>query len=447
MEGDPEAANITAQILLLIGLTMLNAFFAGAEMAVVSVNKNKIKMLGDQGNKNAALIQRLLEDSTGFLSTIQVAITFAGFFSSASAATGISQVLAERMHGWGIFYGEQISMVVVTIILSYFNLVFGELVPKRIALQKAETFSLFAVKPIYYISRVMAPFIKLLSLSTNGILRLIGMKTDNLEEEVTEEEIRSLLQAGRETGVFNEIEQDMITSIFLFDDKKAKEIMVPRQDIVAVNINDPLSSNLNEILDSKHSRIPVYENDIDNIIGILSMKDFMIEVNENSDKSIDIRSIMKYPFFVPENRKTDELFREMQENKIKMAILIDEYGGVSGLVTMENLIEEIVGDIHDEYDEVEEELIELESHVYRASGGILLYDLDKVLHKEIESACDTLSGYLMEQLGYIPDKNQLPIRLEADSVCYTILSMDGRVIKDVKVMLKEEVSKEDSKEE
>ena len=137
----------------------------------------------------------------------------------------------------------------------------------------------------------------------------------------------------------------------------------------------------------------------------------------------------------------------MQENKIKMAILIDEYGGVSGLVTMENLIEEIVGDIHDEYDEVEEELIELESHVYRASGGILLYDLDKVLHKEIESACDTLSGYLMEQLGYIPDKNQLPIRLEADSVCYTILSMDGRVIKDVKVMLKEEVSKEDSKEE
>lgn len=447
MESDPEAANITAQILLLIGLTMLNAFFAGAEMAVVSVNKNKIKMLGDQGNKNAALIQRLLEDSTGFLSTIQVAITFAGFFSSASAATGISQVLAERMHGWGIFYGEQISMVVVTIILSYFNLVFGELVPKRIALQKAETFSLFAVKPIYYISRVMAPFIKLLSLSTNGILRLIGMKTDNLEEEVTEEEIRSLLQAGRETGVFNEIEQDMITSIFLFDDKKAKEIMVPRQDIVAVNINDPLSSNLNEILDSKHSRIPVYENDIDNIIGILSMKDFMIEVNENSDKSIDIRSIMKYPFFVPENRKTDELFREMQENKIKMAILIDEYGGVSGLVTMENLIEEIVGDIHDEYDEVEEELIELESHVYRASGGILLYDLDKVLHKEIESACDTLSGYLMEQLGYIPDKNQLPIRLEADSVCYTILSMDGRVIKDVKVMLKEEVSKEDSKEE
>ena len=447
MESDPEAANITAQILLLIGLTMLNAFFAGAEMAVVSVNKNKIKMLGDQGNKNAALIQRLLEDSTGFLSTIQVAITFAGFFSSASAATGISQVLAERMHGWGIFYGEQISMVVVTIILSYFNLVFGELVPKRIALQKAETFSLFAVKPIYYISRVMAPFIKLLSLSTNGILRLIGMKTDNLEEEVTEEEIRSLLQAGRETGVFNEIEQDMITSIFLFDDKKAKEIMVPRQDIVAVNINDPLSSNLNEILDSKHSRIPVYENDIDNIIGILSMKDFMIEVNENSDKSIDIRSIMKYPFFVPENRKTDELFREMQENKIKVAILIDEYGGVSGLVTMENLIEEIVGDIHDEYDEVEEELIELESHVYRASGGILLYDLDKVLHKEIESACDTLSGYLMEQLGYIPDKNQLPIRLEADSVCYTILSMDGRVIKDVKVMLKEEVSKEDSKEE
>ncbi len=444
MESDPEAANIAAQILLLIGLTMLNAFFAGAEMAVVSVNKNKIKMLGDQGNKNAALIQRLLEDSTGFLSTIQVAITFAGFFSSASAATGISQVLADRMNGWGIPYGQSIAMVVVTIILSYFNLVFGELVPKRIALQKAEAFSLFAVKPIYYISKVMAPFIKLLSLSTNGVLRLIGMKTDSLEEEVTEEEIRSLLQAGRETGVFNEIEQDMITSIFLFDDKKAREIMVPRQDIVAVNASAPLESCLDEILTSKHSRIPVYEDDIDNIIGILSMKDFMIEVNENINKHMDIRSIMKKPFFVPENRKTDELFQEMQENKIKMAILVDEYGGVSGLVTMENLIEEIVGDIHDEYEEVEEELVELEPHIYRASGGILLYDLDKVLHKEIESSCDTLSGYLMEQLGYIPNENQLPIELEADGVGYTILSMDGKVIKDVKVKLKQEDPKEEA---
>ena len=243
MDSDPGAAAIAAQILLLIALTMMNAFFAGAEMAVVSVNKNKIRMLADNGNKKAALIQKLSENSTGFLSTIQVAITFAGFFSSASAATGISQILGNRMAQSGIPYSQSIAMVVVTIILSYFNLVFGELVPKRVALQKAEAFSLFAVKPIYIISKIMAPFIALLSASTNGILRLLGLKTENLEEEVSEEEIRSMLQTGRESGVFNEIEQDMITSIFLFDDKKAREIMTPRQDMIAVDLSTPLPAS------------------------------------------------------------------------------------------------------------------------------------------------------------------------------------------------------------
>lgn len=434
MESEPEAASIAAQLLLLMALTVLNAFFAGAEMAVVSVNKNKIRMLADHGNKKAALIQVLTEDSTGFLSTIQVAITFAGFFSSASAATGISGVLADRMLLLNIPYSQAIAMVLVTVLLAYFNLVFGELVPKRIALQKAEAFSLFAVTPIYYLSKIMKPFIQLLSMSTNGMLRLIGMKTENLEEEVTEEEIRSMLQTGRESGVFNKIEQDMITSIFLFDDKKAREIMVPRQGIVAININEPLDQNLDEILKSRHTRIPVYEDEIDHIVGILSMQDFMIQANQNSIEDINIRIMMKKPFFIPENRKTDELFQEMQKNKIKMAVLVDEYGGVSGIVTMEDLIEEIVGDIHDEYEEDVPELIKLENHVYKARGSILLYDLDLVLHKEIESNCDTLSGYLMERLGYIPEKEQLPVTLEADGVTYTILSMNHKVIKDVKLV-------------
>lgn len=438
MESDPEAVNIASQIILLIALTMLNAFFAGAEMAVVSVNKNRIKMLSDQGNQRASLILQLSEDSTRFLSTIQVAITFAGFFSSASAATGISQVLADKMNGLGIPYGQSLAMVVVTLILAYFNLVFGELVPKRIALQKAEKFSLFAVKPIYIVSRIMGPFIRFLSLSTNGVLRLLGMKTSNLEEEVTEEEIRSMLQTGRESGVFNKIEQDMITSIFLFDDKKAREIMIPRQEIVAVDIKEPFETNLAEILGSRHSNIPVYEEDIDNIIGVLSIKDFMIEVHEQESRSIDIRDMMKKPFFVPEYKKTDELFQEMQKNKINMAILVDEYGGVSGLVTMENLIEEIVGDIHEDYEDEEPELRELKPHVYQVSGRILLYDLDRVFHKEIESSCDTLSGYLVEQLGFIPDPGQVPMELNAEGVSYTILSMDGKAIKDVKIELIQE---------
>lgn len=440
MDSDPGAAHITAQILLLIALTLMNAFFSGAEMAVVSVNKNRIRMLADGGNKKAALIQKLSEDSTGFLSTIQVAITFAGFFSSASAATGISQVLADKMKVLGVPYSQSLSMVAVTIILAYFNLVFGELVPKRIALQKAEWFSLFAVRPIYGISRALAPFIKLLSLSTNGVLKLLGMKANNLEEEVSEEEIRSMLQTGRESGVFNKIEQDMITSIFLFDDKRAREIMTPRQDMVAVDIKKPMELVLNEILSSRHSRIPVYEDEIDNIIGVLSMKDFIIEMNKGDQNYVDIHSIMQKPYFIPENKKTDDLFLDMQKHKKKMAILVDEYGGVSGLVTLEDLIEEIVGDIHDEYDEEEPQLIEMEPFVYKASGSISLYDLDEVLHEEIESSCDTLSGYLTEILGFIPKDSQMPLELEDEKNNYSILEMEDKVIKTVIVRIKEKTS-------
>jgi putative hemolysin len=415
----------------------MNAFFSGAEMAVVSVNKNRIRMLADSGNKKASLIQKLSEDSTGFLSTIQVAITFAGFFSSASAATGISQVLGVKFYLLGIPYGRSMAMVVVTILLSYFNLVFGELVPKRIALQKAEKFSLFAVGPIYAISKVLSPFIRLLSLSTNGILKILGMKTENLEEEVSEEEIRSMLQTGRESGVFNKIEEEMIKSIFLFDDKRAREIMTPRQDMVTIDIEQPVEQVLNDILNSRHSRIPVYEGEIDNIIGILSMKDFSIEMSKTEPDAIDIKAILQKPYYIPENKKTDNLFLEMQKNKLNMAILIDEYGGVSGLITLEDLIEEIVGDIHDEYEESEPLLTELEPFVFRAFGGISLYDLDDVLHEKIDSSCDTLSGYLIELLGFIPMKSQIPMELEDEANQYSILEVEDRVIKKVIIRIKD----------
>ena len=435
MDSDPGA--ITAQIFILILLTLTNAFFAGSEMAVVSVNKNKIKVLAEEGNKRAKLILKLSENSTGFLSTIQVAITLAGFFSSASAATGISQVLGAQMKAMGIPYSSSIAMVLVTILLSYFNLVFGELVPKRIALQNAETFSLIVVTPIYMLSKILAPFIALLSMSTNGVLKLLGINTDNLEEEVSEEEIRSMLQTGRESGVFNRIEQEMITSIFLFDDKKAREIMTPRQDIVAVDITAPVDSFFDEVLNSRHSRIPVYEGEIDNIIGILSMKDFVIEANKKDKSEIDIRSIMQPPYFVPENRATDSLFQEMQKTKRKMTVLVDEYGGVSGIVTMEDLIEEIVGDIHDEYDEAEPELVDLGSGIYKVSGGILLYDFNEALNEKIESSCDTLSGYMIECLDYIPKPSQLPIELEDKVNYYTIKEMEDKVIKTVIVRKKQ----------
>ena len=448
MESDPQAANILSQLAVLVVLTAVNAFFAGSEMAVVSVNKNKIHRLAEQGNRNAALIERLMEDSTVFLSTIQVAITLAGFFSSASAATGIAQVLGGVMAEAGVPYSQSIAGVVVTVILAYFSLVFGELVPKRIALQKAEGFSLLCVRPIYMLSLVMNPFIKLLSFSTSSVLKLIGMHSETLESEVSEEEIKSMLETGSETGVFNDIEKEMITSIFSFDDKRAREVMVPRQDMVTIDINEPVEAYIDEILQSMHSKIPVYEDEIDNIIGILSTKTLMIEARKSSLESLNIRAMLTEPYFVPENRRTDALFKEMQKNKNKLAILIDEYGGVSGMVTLEDLIEEIVGDIHEEYEEVEPDIQEIVPHkVFRVSGSISLFDLNEEMHLHIDSTCDTLSGYLMEILGYIPDQERLPLLVETPEADFEVESMDDRVIDKVKLTLKENKEAEPKEEE
>ena len=275
MDVDPGAGSIAYQLTVLVILTLINAFFSGSEMAVVSVNKNRIHRLAEEGNKKAALVEKVSEDSSKFLSTIQVAITLAGFASSAFAANSISQVLAAVLAQRGVSYTLSLALsnVVITILLAYFNIVIGELVPKRIALLYAEQYSMMCIRIIYIISKIISPVLFLLSASTNGLLRLLGLYHDDLEQNVSEEEIKSLLETGTETGVFNDIEKEMITSIFSFDDKRVREVMVQRQDMVAVDLNDSVNEYIDEILLSKHSRIPVYEENIDNIIGVLSMKD------------------------------------------------------------------------------------------------------------------------------------------------------------------------------
>ena len=439
--GDPDGNSILFQLLFLAFLTLVNAFFAGAEMAVVSVNKNRIKVLADEGSKRAALLQTLFEDSTKFLSTIQVAITLAGFFSSASAATGISQVLGGWIAQFGIPYSNTIAVVVVTIILSYFTLVFGELVPKRIALQKAEAFSLFVVQPIYIISKILSPFIKLLSLSTNGFLHLIGMKTENLEEAVSEEEIKKMLETGSENGVFNEIEKEMINSIFSFDDKTAKDVMVPRREVFAIDIEEPLEKILDEILETRHSRIPVDEEQIDNIIGILQVKDVMIEARKKSFEEVDIRALLKEAFFVPDGKSTDELFREMQKTKNRMAVLIDEYGGVSGILTVEDLVEEVMGEITDEHEEEVVELQKIGEKEYLLDGSILIEELNEKLNLKLETEnYDTLSGYLIEELGYIP-KDSGQCELDADGVHFKILEVKEKRIRKVWMKIPEQAER------
>ena len=447
MDADPGTGSIIYQITILIILTAINAFFAGSEMAVVSVNKIKIHRLVEDGNKKAKLIESLSEDSTKFLSTIQVAITLAGFASSAFAANSISQELAKFMAARGIPYSLSISNVLITVLLAYFNLVLGELVPKRIALQYAERFSLFCVKPIWMLSKILSPFIQLLSLSTNGLLKLLGLHHENLEADVSEEEIKSMIETGTETGVFNDIEKEMITSIFSFDDKKVREVMVTRQDMIAVDLQVPVKEYIDELLASRHSRIPVYEDNIDNIIGVVSMKDFAIKAKEKgSFYDVNVRELIKPAYFISENMKTDAVFKEMQKNNHKVAIIVDEYGGVSGMVTMEDLVEEIVGDIYEDYEEVEIPIKQIGDNVYELMGSALLSDINEELHMHIDSECDTISGYLIELLDYIPSADKCPISLKDKEADYLIEEVKDRVITKLRMTIREEEPQEEDEE-
>lgn len=436
MDELPGATNIISQLLFLLILTIANAFFAGAEMATVSVNKNKIKIFAEDGNKNALLLQELLKEPTRFLSTIQVAITLSGFLASASAATSFSYPLSVIMTKLGIPYGETIAIVLVTIILSFFTLVFGELVPKRIALQKAETISLFTIKPILFISKLTSPFIKFLSLSTNFILQILGMKAENLEENISKEEIKSMIEAGQANGVFNETEKEMINSIFEFDDILASEIMIPRTDVYSIKIDVPINEYLDELLATKHSRIPVYEEDIDNIIGILYIKDLILEARNKGFENIDIRSILHKPYLVPESKNIDTLFKEMQKSKKYIAILIDEYGGFSGIVTMEDLVEEVMGNIDDEYDDSEPKLEKIDNHTYLIDG---LYSIDNLIENLdiniISKNHNTISGYLINLLGEIPDDTFLNKEIKVNNIIFKIKNIKENRIDKIELIL------------
>lgn len=403
---DPAGSNIFLQVLLLVFLTALNAFFSCAEMAIVSVNKNKLNMKAEQGSKKAKRVLDLISEPTKFLSTIQVAITLSGFFASGSAATGISKHLGVVLSNLGVPYGAKISFILVTIVLSYFTLVFGELVPKRVALQNAEKISMIVVAPIQVVSKIASPFIKLLSFSTNLILRILGMHHERLEEQVSEEEIRSMIEAGQENGVFQKYEKEMIESIFEFDDKLAEEVMTPRIDVFAIDINDPITDYLDEMLETRHSRIPVFDGEIDHIIGVLYIKDLIVQARKVGFERVNIKPLLHKPYFIPETKNIDELFKELQMSRQYIAILIDEYGGFSGIVTVEDLVEEVMGPIDDQGDEEEPKIEKIGEDTYLLEGLVMLNDLNNRLHLDISTEShDTISGFLLDYIGMIPDES------------------------------------------
>lgn len=446
---NPDPGNIFPQLLLILVLTLINAFFAAAEIAVVSVSKGRIKALAEEGNKRAKVLKSLTEEPTKFLSTIQVAITLAGFFSSASAATSMSDNLGGLLAQIGLPYGTEIAVVVITILLSFFTLVFGELVPKRIALQRTEGVALFVARPVAVFKKIFSPFVKLLSVSTNLVLRLFGVKNDNLEDDVTKEEIRSLVEEGGESGVIKESECNMIDGIFEFEDIIAEEIMTPRTDVFMVNIERPLPDYIDELLMERYSRIPVFEGEVDNIIGILHIRDFTRAARKYGFEQVDTRSLLRPAYFVPERKKISELFVELQRAKTHMAVLIDEYGGFSGIVTIEDLIEEIMGEIDDEFDEDEPDIRQLDASTWRIRGSASITEINEELELELNEDSDdydTLGGLIINLLGAIPADGYTGT-VEYENLTLKIEEVREKRIEWVKLYVQPDNGKDDKAEE
>ncbi|MFL0196692.1 hemolysin family protein [Clostridium sp. WILCCON 0269] len=425
--------SVIFELILILILTVINAFFSAVEMAIVALNKRRVSYLAEEGNKKAHMILRLLDDPSNFLATIQVGITLAGFFASAYAATTLSTGFAIYLDKMNIPYSSKISVIIITILLSYITLVFGELFPKRIALQHSEIIAMVFIRPILFISKIMLPFVKLLSGSTNLIMKLFNLSTENVENQVSEEEIRSMIELGQENGIFNQSELQMIEGIFKFDDKLAKEVMTPRTEVFGIDIDHMFSDTVKDIIEEKYSRIPVYKDDTDNIVGILYIKDLFVEIMKNSIDDIDIRALLRTPYFVPENKNIGVLFKELQSTKNHMAILIDEYGGFSGIVTIEDLIEEVMGNIFDEYDDNEQYISKLDENTYLVSGLLSIYEVNEFLDLELKSDnSDTIGGFVVELLGSIPREGE-ENTVEYEDIIFKIERVDEKRIESLKI--------------
>ena len=415
MPDDP----LLPKLIVLVILILINAFFAGAEIAVISLSETRLKRQAEEGDKKAQRLLKLTQAPDHFLSAIQIAITLAGFLSSAFAADSFSDPLVTWLvEQKGVTALEpralnNIMVVLITIVLSYFSLVLGELVPKRIAMKKTEAVARFTLGPVCAVAAVFRPVVWLLSKSTNGVLRLLHIDPNADQEDVSEDEIRMMVDLGEERGAIEASEKELIENIFEFNNTTAEDVMVHRTDMVMVWAQDTNEDILNAILASGRSRFPVYEEDADHIVGILNTRDFLLSAQAEHPKPL--AELLRPAYFVPESVRTDVLFRDMQSKKVHMAIVVDEYGGTSGLVTMEDLLEEIVGNIYDEFDPLEEKDIEqVEPGVWKVSGSCDLERVAQALEAEFpeEEESDTLGGLVFAQLSVIPEDGA---QLEVDA--------------------------------
>jgi putative hemolysin len=436
MTNNPDPSfSIWVYLIIIFLLLIVNAILMAVKISMQSVNKNKIKNLAQGGDGKAAYLLKILNKPNNIIPTIRILILSTGFFASAFTAAGFAVNLNYHFTEKNIMFSYELIVIISILILIYLYVVLSELYPKRFAANHAEWIALSSVKTMIFISKIFSPFNWILLKSVNGFLRVTRQNVKINEEEFSEEDVKLMLDVGQETGVLNEQGKRMINSIFAFDDKVAYEIMTPRTDVFYIDVNDPSEEYLEELMELRYSRIPVYDDDTDNIIGIINIKDYLIKARELGFENVDLKEILRKPYFVPETKNLETLFFDLQTSKQHIAILIDEYGGFSGIVTMEDLIEEIVGEIDDEYDKIAKEIEIIDKRTFRINGFMPLHDLNEELHIKLYSDnSETIGGFLIDILGEIPDNNDNEERIiEYDNYIFTIESIKERRIETIKL--------------
>ncbi len=449
-EVSTDPLSIILKVLLLFVLIIVNAFFAMSEIAIISLNDTKMQRLAEEGNKKAKQIVKLTENSSRFLSTIQIGVTLAGFLTSASASQNFADMLTNALAKTavadavpiGIING--VSIVVITIVTSYFSLVLGELAPKRIGMQIPEKISFKVVGILTFVASATKPFVKVLSLSTNAVVRLFGFDPNADEEEVTEEEIRMMVDVGGEKGVIEDTQKEMIDNIFEFDDLDAGDIMTHRTEMTAIEVTRSLEEVAELAVENGYSRIPVFEDDPDSIVGVLYAKDLLKYVGHNIPSDLTIAQVMRKALYVPETQSCGDLFEAMNKSRTQFAVVVDEYGGTAGIVTLEDVLESLVGEIYDEHDEVIEEIVEISDGKYRALGSTGIdkfFEFFSLPDIDEDSDITTVSGFAAHTLEKIPDEGD---SFEYENLIVTITKTDSnRVVESVVTVFPKEPEPEE----
>ncbi|HEO4142174.1 TPA: HlyC/CorC family transporter [Streptococcus agalactiae] len=432
---DPGSQSLLLQFVILLILTLFNAFFSASEMALVSLNRSKVEQKAEEGDKRYRRLLDVLENPNNFLSTIQVGITFISLLQGASLSASLGYVIS----GWlgNSATARTAGSIIALIFLTYVSIVLGELYPKRIAMNLKDRLAIVSAPIIIFLGKIVSPFVWLLSASTNLLSRITPMTFDDADEKMTRDEIEYMLTNSEETLDAEEIE--MLQGIFSLDEMMAREVMVPRTDAFMIDINNDAQSNIEGILSQNFSRVPVFDDDKDRVVGVLHTKRLLEAGFKTGFDTIDLRKILQEPLFVPETIFVDDLLKALRNTQNQMAILLDEYGGVAGLVTLEDLLEEIVGEIDDETDTAEQFVREIDENIYIVLGTMTLNEFNDYFETELESDdVDTIAGYYLTGVGSIPNQEE-KVAYEVDSKDKHITLIndkvkDGRITK-LKVLL------------